>query len=125
MRLLIDTHVLLWWLADDKALTPSARDAITIGTSDVFVSAISFAEIAIKKSLGKLAVPDGVTGASHSAGFEDLDFKAAHATELEQLPWHHRDPFDRMLIAQAKVERLTIVTSDARFADYHVDLLAS
>ena len=125
MRLLIDTHILLWWLADDNALPEDARSAIGTGANVVLVSSISIAEIAIKSSLGKLTVPDGIAMASRSSGFDDLNFTAAHASELEHLPWHHRDPFDRMLIAQARVERLTVVTADAKFGDYEVRTLGA
>ncbi len=125
VRLLVDTHILLWWLADDPALPGSARAALTSGRNDPLVSAISIAEISIKSSLGKLTAPANIWSASLDAGFEGLPFTGAHQAELANLPWHHRDPFDRMLIAQARVEGVNLVTVNSRFADYEVGLLTS
>ncbi len=124
MRLLIDTHILLWWLSDDPALPVVARTALATGANDVLVSAISIAEISIKRSLGKLAAPPNVWEVSKQAGFADLAFDGAHGIELANLPWHHRDPFDRMLIAQARVERLIVVSVDPRFSPYDIALLS-
>jgi PIN domain nuclease of toxin-antitoxin system len=123
VRLLVDTHILLWWLTDDPALPEVARSVMTDGGNELLISAISFAEISIKTSLGKLRAPPDLVTATRDAGFGHLSFGALHATELGQVAWHHRDPFDRMLIAQARVERLTVITADVRFADYQIDLL--
>lgn len=123
MRVLIDTHVLLWWLADDAALSELHRDTVANPDHDVLVSAITMAEISLKSSLGKLVLPDGFDDAVLNAGFEELPFTAAHSIALRQLPWHHRDPFDRMLLAQARTEGLVFATADARCTHYGVQVL--
>ena len=123
-RLLLDTHVWLWWQADDRRLGARARHAIGTAT-EVRFSAASAWEIAIKVSLGKLTLPRGVDIESALAldGFRPLPVEVAHAEALRALPALHRDPFDRMLVAQAQSEGLTIMTADARLADYEVPLL--
>lgn len=118
MRLLLDTHVLLWWLADAPQLGADHRALIHDGQNDVFVSAVSVAEISIKASLGKLDAPQNVAEAIIESGFTELDFTVAHGETLRSLPWHHRDPFDRMLVAQALVEGLTLLTLDSRVREY-------
>lgn len=122
MRLLADTPVLLWWLADDPSLPGAHRRIIADVRNTVLVSAVSIAEMAIKASSGKLTVPDEVIRDIHSSGFDELPLTAAHAAELRYLPMHHRDPFDRMLIAQARVERIPVLTADASFSRYDVEL---
>ena len=122
MRLLLDTNLLLWWLADD-GLNAQARDAIADPGNVVVVSAASAWEISIKKALGKLATPDDLEYQVQTGGFVALPINIAHGIAAGQLPHHHEDPFDRMLIAQAFAEGLTIVTRDKRFNDYGVALL--
>ena len=122
MRLLLDTHVLLWWLADDPRLDVDHRALITDASNSVFISAMTIAEIAIKTSLGKLDAPTDLLPTLETGGFDELPFESRHADLLRTLPWHHRDPFDRMLIVQAVVEQLTVLTSDPRFAAYGVEL---
>ncbi|HVA22661.1 MAG TPA: type II toxin-antitoxin system VapC family toxin [Candidatus Micrarchaeia archaeon] len=124
MRLLLDTHALLWWLADE-GLTPHAAREIARIENQVLVSAASAWEIAIKRSLGRLQAPDDLVEQISAAGFEDLSIDCRHAIVAGGLPPHHQDPFDRMLIAQAVVEGLTVVTRDPRFAAYQVALLAA
>ncbi len=124
MKLLLDTHILLWWLADDRRLPPSAATAIGDGETFVAVSAASAWEIAIKKAAGRLEAPDELLEAIEANNFDALSISLAHALAAGALPPHHTDPFDRMLIAQARAERLTVVTVDARFSDYDVELLA-
>lgn len=123
MRLLLDTHALLWWLADDPALGRSARDAIAHPDAVVFVSAVSIWEIIIKKSLGKLVVPDELPAVLEDQPFERLQMTVEHAFRVDGLPMHHRDPFDRLLIAQCLAEGLTVVTHDGQFALYDVPVL--
>ena len=122
MRLLLDTHALLWWLDADPRLDPAAVSAI--GDADtVMVSAASAWEIAIKQALGKLTGPDDLAGELVTNGFTPLPITVAHASTAGALPPHHPDPFDRMLVAQARLEGLTLVTRDPRLADYGVALL--
>jgi PIN domain nuclease of toxin-antitoxin system len=118
---------LIWWLLDDVSLSPTARAALATPESQVFVSAVSIGEIAIKLSINKLPLPkeldqdllDVVT----ATGFTPLPVTLEHAYAIRHLPWHHRDPFDRLLIAQGRVERLTIVTDDRMIGRYSVDVL--
>jgi len=124
MRLLLDTRALLWWLADE-GLEAEARDAIADPAHSVFVSAVSAWEISIKKALGKLAAPADLEHQVHMSGFLPLPVSIAHGMAAGQLLRHHDDPFDRMLIAQAQAESLTIVTRDKRFSDNGVALLAA
>ena len=124
MRLLLDTHALLWWLADE-GLTTQARDAIADPANLVAVSAASAWEISIKKALGKLTAPDDLERQLQAGGLTPLPITIAHGTAAGRLPRHHEDPFDRMLIAQAFAEGLTIVTRDKRFDDYGVALLSA
>ncbi|GIG41697.1 type II toxin-antitoxin system VapC family toxin [Cellulomonas phragmiteti] len=123
MRLLADTHVLLWWLADDPRLPARHRDVLADGGTEVLFSSVSIAEIAIKSSLGKLEATDDIAGALEQGGFLELPFTSRHATLLGTLPWHHRDPFDRMLVAQAVADGLTIASVDAHVALYDVRVL--
>jgi len=120
MRALLDTHVLLWWLADHKSLSAAHRALIADSSNDLYVSAVTATEIAIKASLGKLRAPEGVADAITEGGFRELPLTARHAEALRTLPWHHRDPFDRMLVAQALTEQLVLVTADDRLRAYPV-----
>ena len=124
MNLLIDTHVLLWAVDDDPSLSRAARAAITDGHNVVFVSAATAWEITIKKALGKLQAPTGTyLEELRRHRFTPLDITTEHALAVETLPPHHADPFDRMLVAQAQVEKLTLVTRDARLKDYAVPII--
>lgn len=123
MRLLLDTHVLLWALADPAHLGDGARLAIQDGRNEVLVSAATVWEIAIKRAAGKLDAPDDLLGVALATGFGSLPISARHASIAGALPPHHRDPFDRMLVAQARVESLTVVTRDERFDLYGADVL--
>ena len=121
-RLLVDTHVLLWWLRDDQRLSEWTRAAIADPRTEPLVSAASVWEIAIKRSLGKLEAPDDLLERIPEQGFGWLPVDAQHAWKVRALPLHHRDPFDRVLVAQALVEGLPVVTADARFGRYDVDV---
>lgn len=123
MRILLDTHMLLWWVADDPRLPHSTRAAISSVNADVYVSAISLAEISIKQSRGKLVVGGDLPGAIEESDFRSLPFSAEHGYRLAALPWHHRDPFDRMLIAQALSESLVFATVDRACLRYEVPTL--
>ena len=121
-RLLVDTHALLWWLADDPGLSATAREALAEPANDVLVSTASVWEIAIKRALGKLSAPDDLPSHIEAAGFGWLPVQAAHAWQVRDLPPHHRDPFDRLLVAQSLVEQLPVVSADARLRAYGVDV---
>jgi PIN domain nuclease of toxin-antitoxin system len=124
VRLLLDTHALLWALARPAKLPAPTAAAIRDPVNAVFVSAASAWEIAIKAGLGKLSVDlDEVVRTSTDAGFEELAVTLVHARRVRTLPARHRDPFDRMLVAQALEEGLTIVTRDAAIGDYAVPTL--
>ncbi|MCX7380007.1 MAG: type II toxin-antitoxin system VapC family toxin [Alphaproteobacteria bacterium] len=124
MRLLIDTHILLWSLLSPERLPPSARSAIMEPAHDVLVSVASLWEIAIKHALGRLHLPiERLPALVTELGCTVLPITAPHALAAGALPRHHADPFDRMLIAQARHEGLTLVTVDAAFTQYDVPLL--
>ncbi len=125
MRLLLDTHAFLWWQAGGSALASAARQAIEAPDSVVYVSAASAWEMAIKRARGRLESPMDVAEALDASGFRELPISVVHAQSVGDLPPHHADPFDRMLIAQAKLEGLTIVTRDPVFKAYRVPLLTA
>ncbi len=117
--LLLDTHAVLWYLEGNAEQMPSAtRALIEDPAGDVLVSAVSFWEIAIKSGLGKMKASSDLPARLAGAGFETLAVTAAHAWGVRDLPTHHRDPFDRMLIAQATMDGLRLVTRDPAFAPY-------
>jgi PIN domain nuclease of toxin-antitoxin system len=118
VKLLLDTPVLLWWLGNDPSLSGPARELISDPENAVFVSAVSLWEIRLKQSLGKLRLPADFEDRLEEEPFESLPLMAGHTRELVLLPWHHRDPFDRMLIAQARAAGLRLVTRDAVVAKY-------
>ena len=123
MRLLLDTHALLWWLADDPVLSSQARGAIADRANLVAVSAASAWEISIKRALGKLVAPDDLETQVEANDFVALPITLAHGLAAGSLPRHHDDPFDRMLVAQAQAEGFAVVTRDTRLARYGIDLL--
>lgn len=121
-RLLLDTHVFLWWRAEPSRLPAEVRSRIA--TADlVFVSAASAWEARIKASLGRLDLPDTVESGVLASGFERLFITFSHAERAASLPPHHRDPFDRMLVAQAQAEGLTLVTHDRLLEPYQVEII--
>jgi len=121
-RLLLDTHVFLWWQSDNPKLTGPGRGAVA--TADVvFVSSASAWEATIKATLGRLQIPASMEAGVTASAFEKLLISFAHAERAAQLPLHHKDPFDRMLVAQAQCEKLILVTHDRRLRRYDVELL--
>jgi PIN domain nuclease of toxin-antitoxin system len=120
---LVDTHALLWWLGDDAALSVTAREVLADPANEPLVSSASVWEIAIKRALGKLTAPDDLPDRIAGEGFSWLAISPLHAWRVRDLPAHHRDPFDRLLIAQALDEHLPIITADTRFDDYGVEVL--
>lgn len=118
MNIILDTHILLWWLSDDSRLSKTARKVIPLPDNEIYISAVTVAEISIKASLGKLSNIPNLLEHIKQSGFKLLDFTAYHAMMLKQLPWHHRDPFDRMLIAQSKAEDIYLLSSDETIKEY-------
>jgi len=116
VRLLLDTHVFLWWRSA-REMRPEAMEAIR-GADDVFISAASAWEVAIKATAGKLRLGASFGDGVAQSGFVPLPVNFLHAAAAGELPPHHRDPFDRMLVAQARVERLTLVSHDRRLEPY-------
>ncbi|MCC6528615.1 MAG: type II toxin-antitoxin system VapC family toxin [Polyangiaceae bacterium] len=122
-RLLLDTNVALWLLLGDRErVSGQAVDALEDERNELALSAASVWEIAIKRSLGKLTIEDVWAAALRRLDFDPLPVTALHAEAVERLPWHHRDPFDRLLVAQALVERLVLVSADPRLAAYGVEV---
>ena len=121
---LLDTHVALWMIASSKRLSPRARSTIAESQGPLVVSAVSLWEIAVKRSLGKLPAPADLSRRLAAIGqIELLPISPLHAEAVGELPWHHRDPFDRMLVAQARVEGLPIVSADQALAQYGVEVI--
>ena len=122
MRVLLDTHAFLWWVLEDPRLSAGARSVIAAPDTDVVVSAVSAWEIAIKIAIGKLSLPKGADIAAELAhsGFLALPVEIEHAENVRSLPPLHRDPFDRLLVAQARVEGLTLVTVDRQLSAYGI-----
>lgn len=125
MKLLLDTHAVLWWLDDPLLLSLPARQAIAEPRNEVLVSAAGCWEIAIKRSLGKLTAPADLRGALQTCGFTELNITPIHALATETLPTHHRDPFDRILVAQALIEGAMLVSRDPWVASYGLPTLTA
>lgn len=124
MNLLLDTHVFLWAVENNPNLSPAARAAIQDGGNVVYVSAATAWEIAIKRAIGKLKTPEGdYLEELNLHRFSPLNITTEHALAVEALPPHHKDPFDRMLIAQAQEEHLTIITRDQRLSLYDIKII--
>jgi PIN domain nuclease of toxin-antitoxin system len=124
VRLLLDTRAALWWFADSPALSPRVREAVS-SAAEVWVSAASAWEIAVKRALGKLEAPEDIVVALTDSGFRPLPIVVTHAVVAGALPRYHDDPFDRMLVAQAQVEGLILVTSDRHIPRYGVAVLSA
>lgn len=121
-RLLVDTHAVLWWLADDDSLSAGARAALADRGNELLVSAASVWEIAIKRALGKLEAPDDLVETISDEGFVFLAVTPTHAWRVATLPRHHHDPFDRLLAAQALVEGIAVMTADPQLGRYGVGI---
>lgn len=123
MKLLLDTHTMIWAFSAPRLLSAQARDAISTEENEVFVSVISPWEVAIKRSKRELRAPDDLGDAVEAHGFQFLPVLLRHTKAIDSLPNHHGDPFDRMLVAQAIIDGLTLVTSDRALRSYPVSLL--
>jgi PIN domain nuclease of toxin-antitoxin system len=118
MKLLLDTHILIWWLCDDSQLSQPEIDLITNPDNLVFVSAAACWEITVKKMIGKLDAPDDLPSALAANDFIELPITVQHTQSLYQLPLHHNDPFDRIMIAQSLSEKLAFMTRDSKILLY-------
>lgn len=125
MNLLLDTHVVLWAFSDPETLSDAVRDAIVDPQNVVAVSAATIWEVEIKRAIGRLTAPPGLTALCAERGFEDLAITHEHAELAGSLPRHHDDPFDRMLIAQAMIENYDLVTADRTFGRYDLRTISA
>lgn len=123
MNLLLDTNVLLWWFAGDERLPVDTNELINRGQNQIVVSVASIWEISIKKSLGKLTIDGDLRQHMADQSFRELPIEGRHAAAVEDLPLHHRDPFDRLLVAQARCEGLTLLTGDRHLESYDVPVM--
>ena len=123
MRLILDTHIFLWALSEPKRIDPKRLAEIETHANIVYVSSISIAEVMIKASIGKLEANFDCLEMAQQCGFSLLDFRSEDAQRLRDMPFHHRDPFDRMLIAQSLANHYPIVTDDRNFQAYDCKLL--
>jgi PIN domain nuclease of toxin-antitoxin system len=127
VKALLDTHTFLWWITDDPHLSPRAREVIADGKNELFLSASSGWEIAIKARLGKLDIPGDLDSFILEQmavnAISSLPVLMRHALRVYELPDHHRDPFDRMLVSQAQLESLPILTGDPQIAQYPVKVI--
>ena len=125
MRLLLDTHAFVWWVTDVARLTETARSAIADPGNDVFVSTITGWEVAVKRAKGTMTAPDNLSAMVEEKRFTHLPLTFHHAEQAGKLPMHHRDPFDRFLIAQAQAEGLVLVTRDQHIPRYDIATVAA
>jgi PIN domain nuclease of toxin-antitoxin system len=125
MKILLDTHVLVWALSSPEKIKPKVQDLLVDSDNIVFVSIASLWELQIKKSLNKISLPDDFISQLQENGFELLDINYKHITKLAELPLIHRDPFDRMLVAQTIHENLSLVTNDLEIMKYNVKIITN
>ncbi|HEX2885819.1 type II toxin-antitoxin system VapC family toxin [Vineibacter terrae] len=125
MRLLLDTHVFLWAMEGGGRLRPAAIELITDSSNDLFLSVISVWEIGIKTAIGKLRAPGDIESGMRALGAAPVAMELPHALQAARLPLHHRDPFDRLIVAQAIVEQMPLVTRDHVLARYGVSIIAA
>jgi PIN domain nuclease of toxin-antitoxin system len=127
MKYLLDTHTFLWWNLEDPQLSPQAKEIIANGKNEIYLSAASAWEIAIKAAKGRLILPDDPTqyiaDRMNFNRFQSLSVKISHACLVYQLPLHHNDPFDRLLIAQSQAEALPLLSGDVEISQYQVDVI--
>ncbi len=123
MQYLLDTHVVLWWVTEPKKIRPKIQKIIADGKNKIFISSASLWEMAIKKSIGRLTMPHNLIEILISDGFEILPIVAEEALGVADLPLIHLDPFDRLLIIQAKLHDLILITADSKMTEYPVVIL--
>ena len=120
MKILLDTHILLWWMANDPLLSEKARSWIAEPKNTIFVSAVAVWEIYLKQSIGKLRIAESFASALGNESFEPLALTARQASGVGELPWHHRDPFDRLIVSQCLTDDLPVISADAILDMYGV-----
>jgi PIN domain nuclease of toxin-antitoxin system len=120
MKYLLDTHVILWWISEPEQISSKARKIISDKNIKVLISSVSIWEMSIKKSLGRLSFPSNLIQVLESEGFEMLPMNGIEAISIAELPLIHQDPFDRMLVMQAKINDLVLITRDAKIIKYPV-----
>ncbi|MDQ6989028.1 MAG: type II toxin-antitoxin system VapC family toxin [Mariprofundaceae bacterium] len=123
MKIIIDTHIFLWAISEPEKIDPHKRAALETATNTVYVSSISIVELMIKSSLGKLQVNFNPVEVAEKSGFEMLDFSAGDGLQMKDMPFHHKDPFDRMLIAQSNARGIPIMTNDGKFKLYDCKII--
>jgi PIN domain nuclease of toxin-antitoxin system len=127
MKILLDTHTFLWWISDDQKLSGRAREIISDGSNELFLSAATGWEIAIKVQIGRLKLPEEpirfIIEQMRINAIQSLPIQMNHALHISTLPQHHRDPFDRLLIAQAQLEGLPVLSSDHQLANYQIEVI--
>lgn len=127
MKYLLDTHTFLWWNMDDDRLSPLARELISNGANEIFLSAATAWEIAIKTARGRLELPEDptryVSSRMNLHGFQALPVQIHHAVQVYKLPMHHADPFDRLLVAQSQIEIIPLISVDAEIRKYEIELV--
>jgi len=123
VKILVDTHIYLWMLACPEKLSQDKRYELESPANEIFLSAISIAELMIKHSIGKLEIDFDPIEMAHKTGIELLDFSSDDAIMLGNLPFHHKDPFDRMLIAQSLVNKFYLMTEDSKFMQYNCKVI--
>jgi PIN domain nuclease of toxin-antitoxin system len=123
LKLILDTHAALWWLSDDARVGSEVARHLVDDTNEVLLSAVVVWEFAIKRSLGKLEGPEDLAATLLTAGAQPLPVTLDHAAAVATLPWHHRDPFDRLLVAQALIEGAALVSRDEALRSYGVQLI--
>ncbi len=123
MKIIIDTHIFLWALADPDKIEKKRLKQLKLLSNTIYVSSITVTELMIKSSIGKLNIDFNVIEMIEKSGFEQLDFTADDALGLKEMPFHHKDPFDRMLIAQAQANNYYIMSEDSKFSNYECKLI--
>ncbi len=123
MNIIIDTHIFLWALAEPQKISEAKRRELETATNTIYVSAISVAEMMLKASMGKLAIDFDVVDMVKQSGFELLDFSAEDAVGLKSLPFHHKDPFDRMLISQSASRGFALMSDDTKLSLYDCQMV--
>ena len=123
MRYLLDTHIFIWWIEKNKRLSKDIFNLLNNPQNQIFLSVASVWELIIKKAKKKLKTPKDVQGGIKASGFIPINIEMLHVLDLEKLPMHHNDPFDRIIISQAKIEHLTLITADKKIWKYNLALL--